>query len=255
MLPRQWHESLLVFLVLFEDVIHRFPLILSYSLSASKVILPPVTTIISYPIPVCIHGFVEHYILPLYYTKGSTQIWVHRETNPHRQTHAKTHILLNFHSKSRNLPKAFTVLKVKALNLITLYNFCPTQVPRTVQRNTKHMKNRDALSNSRFGVVELSLTSRGRAGTQQKKQRAGQGKFLPGSHECLNTTGMHKWNLHDCHDNYTYGARWTQVVPSNTMVVTGAVAICSYLLVNNCQHLSTLCLFSVSSYCHTWRLS
>lgn len=56
------------------------------------------------------------------------------------------------------------------------------------------LKTRDALSDSRFSVVELSLTSRGRAGTQQKKQGAGQGKFLPGIHECLNTTGMHKPN-------------------------------------------------------------
>lgn len=70
-----------------------------------------------------------------------------------------------------------------------------------------YVKNKDTLSDSRFGVVELSLTSRGTARTQQKKQRTGQGKFLPGIHECLNTTGMHKSNLHDCHDNYRYGMR------------------------------------------------
>lgn len=55
-----------------------------------------------------------------------------------------------------------------------------------------YVKNKDALSNSRFGVVELCFTSIGRAGTQKEKQTAGQGKFLPGIHEFLNTTGMCK---------------------------------------------------------------
>ena len=41
-------------------------------------------------------------------------------------------------------------------------------------------------------------------GHSRKNKRAGRGKFLPGNHECLNTTGMHKWNLHHCHDNYRY---------------------------------------------------
>lgn len=53
------------------------------------------------------------------------------------------------------------------------------------------LKNRDA--ESRFSMGELSLTSKWRAGTQ-KKQGASQGKFLPGIHKRLNTTGMHKWN-------------------------------------------------------------
>lgn len=52
-----------------------------------------------------------------------------------------------------------------------------------------HVRNRDAFSDSRFGVAELSLTFRSRAGTQQKKQKVGQGKFLQGS---MNTTGMPK---------------------------------------------------------------
>lgn len=49
-----------------------------------------------------------------------------------------------------------------------------------------HIKNNDALSDSRFGVAELSLTSRGRAGTQQKKhtQRAG-GNSCQGSTSVL----------------------------------------------------------------------
>lgn len=49
---------------------------------------------------------------------------------------------------------------------IALYSFYLTQVPRTLQRKTLCLKNKDVLSDSRFGVAELSLTSRGRAGTQ-----------------------------------------------------------------------------------------
>lgn len=162
-------------------------------LSASKVILPLVTTTInSSLIPLCIHGLVKHYSLPLYYTKDSTQAWVNCESNPHWQTHAETHTYFTFIINSATCQKYTTYLRVKYF----------AELKRQGQCRRTLCKWKDAFSESRFGVVELSLTSRGRAGTQQEKQRVGQGKFLPGSHECLNTTGMHKWNLRDCHDNY-----------------------------------------------------
>lgn len=231
MLPRQWHESLLVFLVLFEDAIQRFPLILSYSLSASKAILPPVTTIIIATVILFLYVFMG--LLSIIFCLCITQrirhrSWVHCETNPGTNTgrHTQKHTYyFTFILNSEEPAKSMQNTPSKKLWISwLLYNFCPTQAPRTV-----HVKNRDALSDSRFGVVELSLTSRGRAGTQQKKQRAGQGKFLPGIHECLNTTGMRKWNLHDCHDNCRYGqdeARSSQAALWSLLVLLLFVLIC-----------------------------
>lgn len=59
------------------------------------------------------------------------------------------------------------------------------------------------LTDPAFSTAELSITSRRRTGTRQKKQNRGlSGKFLPGIRECLNTTGMHNWNLLNCRDSY-----------------------------------------------------
>lgn len=141
-----------------------------------------------------VHGV--HMFSVVYYTLYSCMLLYHRNIeslwNKHRHTLSHSWAL-----KSRKIPK------IQALIFTVLYILYLTQAAGTLKRKTERLTNKDALSDSRFCVVELSLTFRqGRDAAE--KQRVIQGKFLPGIHECLNTTGMQMWNLHDCHDNCRY---------------------------------------------------
>lgn len=104
-----------------------------------------------------------------------------------KQTWKDTHMHTPFYTKIMNLPKACKAyakyLIVQSFDFYTIVQFLSNTSAKTIaEEDHAYEKKKDALSDSRFGVVELSLTSRGRAGTQQKKQtERGRGNSCQGS--------------------------------------------------------------------------
>lgn len=94
----------------------------------------------SYTVPLCIQGFVVHYTQPLCCTKDLTQIWAHRETDPHtRQTQVFTFI--------KNLGTCWNVCKILGVKSFGCWNTAPDLVrvnfPSPPNGGQGHRKNKD----------------------------------------------------------------------------------------------------------------
>lgn len=169
----------------------------SYSLPAGKVILPPVMPIITATVTMFLWGsrLAAYYFLLLFYTKDSTLIWAHWETNQHKNPS----IILAFILIPRS-DKAMQSHKWKAMIVI---KFCTTKVPRTAWRQT--MWEAEML----FQIPDLvwlnfASPPKARAGMQQEKKHTHRRLWeIPamGSMSVLTPQECTCRIFHDCHDD------------------------------------------------------